>query len=688
MIQTAPTVKNLLALLVCLPIFFGNVVLGQADPCNASNTYTDCNAPTSASMSNTWYSGSGASSSPACAGVNSSGEYWVKYTAGSTYDMIRIGASTNNGGSWIDDPAFEIYTETSSGNCSPTQPTLSLDTCVNEFAGSTEEDFYLTITSGTTYYIRFFNADGPITGGGNGDGFEYCISEHLPGDFACNAIEIGSMPFSYTGNTSGYTNHAESPEFNPGGVTIGCSGKDYSFSEAPDVFFSYNSPGNEWLRVNLSGTTPSLYSELSILKGITNPCSDTVLGNLQYASQVSEASILYECYNPPTSTFGGGFVAPAGVDSATCRVIYLDSAAEYLFRMDADNEGDTTPFTIDLESYTPANGDACNNAIPLSDNVPQDASNENCNYSWGPDDPDPVDLCAGTIENTVWMSFTSDGSGADITINLSNIVCDNADVVATGPPWGWYNYASSWQFGVVTGNCGGPYTPVLCESGGTGSYNTTFTPAPNTTYYLIMDGNGGSECSWIITVSGGVTNILPAELLYFSAMKANDDALIKWEARHEESTSHYELEHSTDGKEYTVIQTRETKGAQEEPAAYAYRHRNPSSEINYYRIKQVDWDGQITYTPVRLVKMPEGPGSIEIFPNPASEQLNVVYLNSDAGDQPVKLISSAGITVWQSSNNFSAHGSLQIPVSTFSPGIYFLEVHKPGGVERQQVIIQ
>lgn len=682
----SPLMKHfLLAILLGV---FSLSAFGQtgSNPCNASSTYTACSSPTSTTMLNSWYSGSGASTYPSCGVNTTSGQYWVKYTATATYDFIRIGAARpGSGGSRIDNPAFEVYTMTAAGSCPSTQPTLSLVSCVNDNTGTTSEYYYMTVTSGTTYYIRFFDGDGSISGGGSGGNFQYCITESKPGDFVCNAMSIGSLPFNYSGNTTGYSNYAQSPLFSPN-IYLGCSGKDWAISQGPDMFFSYNSPGNEWIRVNLSGTSTSIYAELSILKTSVSVCAQSVLGNTQYASLGTGYGFMLRCYDPPTSTFGGGFMAPSGVDSSICRVIYIDSAGTYFFRMDADLSSNTTPFTIDIESYTPSNGDACTNAVVLSDNVTRSCSNENCNYSWGPDDPDPADLCAGTIENTMWMKFTSDGTGGAISISLFNIACDNADVVATGPPWGWYNYADAWQFGVVTGPCGGPYTSVGCQSGSASVFNTSFTPTPNTTYYLVMDGNGGAECAWDINVSG--ITLLPSEMLYFSAVPDHADALLTWEAIHEENTSHYELEYSTNGRDYLILDQWTAQGAIESPSKYSYLHHNPTSELNYYRLKQVDFNGDWVYSPVRMVRFSAMDGAVEIFPVPASDQLSVVYRPSKKGNQTVRLITTSGFTVWQTITDFSASNILRIPVSMLSPGLYFVEVQKADGVYRQQVVIQ
>ena len=182
--------------------------------------------------------------------------------------------------------------------------------------------------------------------------------------------------------------------------------------------------------------------------------------------------------------------------------------------------------------------------------------------------------------------------------------------------------------------------------------------------------------------------LLPAEMLYFSAVPDSTDALLTWEAMHEENTSYYELEYSTDGKNYVIIDQWKAQGAIDNPSKYSYLHHNPTSDINYYRLKQIDFNGDWVYSPVRIVKFTAKNGAIEVFPVPASDLLSVVYRPSQKGNQTVRLISSSGLTIWQTVTDFSASNILRIPVGRFSPGLYFVEVEKGDGVYRQQVVIQ
>ncbi|MDP2386059.1 MAG: gliding motility-associated C-terminal domain-containing protein [Bacteroidota bacterium] len=129
----------------------------------------------------------------------------------------------------------------------------------------------------------------------------------------------------------------------------------------------------------------------------------------------------------------------------------------------------------------PANN-ACTTATAIVANTPLVGTNV-C-ASTGADDPTIGQICALTIENTVWYAFTPVQTGSYTTI-ISGYSCSS---VETGL-----------QVGIVTGACPGPYTAVNCTSGD-GPGNVTFTATAGTTYYIVIDGNAGAQCNWTLNI--------------------------------------------------------------------------------------------------------------------------------------------------------------------------------------------
>lgn len=99
------------------------------------------------------------------------------------------------------------------------------------------------------------------------------------------------------------------------------------------------------------------------------------------------------------------------------------------------------------------------------------------------DDPTNTQICATTIENTVWYVFTPTSTG-QYQVEFSNYSCSSG---------------SGLQMGVLTGPCGGPYTSLTCATGDPGG-PMNFTGTAGTTYYIVVDGVAGAECTFTFEV--------------------------------------------------------------------------------------------------------------------------------------------------------------------------------------------
>lgn len=100
------------------------------------------------------------------------------------------------------------------------------------------------------------------------------------------------------------------------------------------------------------------------------------------------------------------------------------------------------------------------------------------------------------------------------------------------------------------------------------------------------------------------STILPVELLYFNAnLYAENNVLISWKTITETNKVTFAVEHSADGVHFNEIYSLENLGSTVLPQTYSYHHLNPVKGNNYYRLKQIDFDGKITYTEIKLVNI-------------------------------------------------------------------------------------
>ena len=123
----------------------------------------------------------------------------------------------------------------------------------------------------------------------------------------------------------------------------------------------------------------------------------------------------------------------------------------------------------------------------------------------------------------------------------------------------------------------------------------------------------------IVTTGSERTITLPIELLAFTAELKESNVRLEWITASEYDNDFFEIQHSLDGVEFTTVGEVEGAGYSEEILNYDFVHSLPTPGLNYYRLKQVDYDGDFEFTPVVTINyQPENTVfDANIFPNPA-----------------------------------------------------------------------
>ncbi len=158
---------------------------------------------------------------------------------------------------------------------------------------------------------------------------------------------------------------------------------------------------------------------------------------------------------------------------------------------------------------------------------------------------------------------------------------------------------------------------------------------------------------------------LPVELSFFTGSQQENVVRMDWETYSEINNSHFEIYHATDGRNWNLIGTVEGNGTRNVPGSYHFAHRNPVMGANYYRLKQVDYDGAFEYFRPVLVFFDGTTGKLSVYPNPASGE----YLYFDRLVQQVTVFDTRGMKIGQYSE------ISQINISGWQSGVYHLVFH-------------
>ncbi len=168
----------------------------------------------------------------------------------------------------------------------------------------------------------------------------------------------------------------------------------------------------------------------------------------------------------------------------------------------------------------------------------------------------------------------------------------------------------------------------------------------------------------------GSCTLLPVELLYFNVTTSNSFSNLRWSTLSETNNSHFEIEHKTSNSIFRKIGEVAGNGTTLDWNDYSFTH-SPSPGINYYRLKQVDFDGTYSYSEV--ISMDNSSKSkLSLYPTVVTERLTITNLEND-GIQQVNFFDISGKKV-KEFNLEPGQFNYDFDVSSLPSGHYFLNL--------------
>ena len=107
-----------------------------------------------------------------------------------------------------------------------------------------------------------------------------------------------------------------------------------------------------------------------------------------------------------------------------------------------------------------------------------------------------------------------------------------------------------------------------------------------------------------------------------TAKLKNKETKITWTVATQLNNEQYIIEHSKDGRIFSPIGEIAGDGTSNETKHYEYIHSSPSIGMNYYRIKQADYDGKYSFSDIASVRH-DGDNNIKTYPNPTTSEVTI-----------------------------------------------------------------
>jgi len=407
---------------------------------------------------------------------------------------------------------------------------------------------------------------------------------------------LGGSP-SATAISNGNCLNSQSLSFSDGGFIGGCNG-----GSNPYNLYQFTAPAGcvDFDITNITGNGLNTSWQYRIF---TTACALTSAGCIENVDN------------------GTGFTITADNVSGTYQ---LTAGTTYYLQLMGDVSG--TNYTICMSNNVEASND-CAGALGLGTaNTTYYNGSAGCAFSGtqtgGTGDPTAATMCAGSLENTQWVNFSPLAGTTSFQVVGTGISCSGG--------------ACAYQFGIFSSPTAcGTLTPEGCVSNGLGCGPgpdpNAANPAPAGTtatytmawsgvsatgftgtisiasgsftgaeeFYLVMDGNAGSSCTY--TLQGINVVPLPIHLVYFRAKQLNNANILQFEVASQIDNDYFTIERSIDGTHWDVVTTIDGAGDSQEQTRYAFTDMSFSRAINYYRLKQTDFNGDFKYSEILSV---------------------------------------------------------------------------------------
>ncbi|MFC5271139.1 GEVED domain-containing protein [Adhaeribacter terreus] len=176
--------------------------------------------------------------------------------------------------------------------------------------------------------------------------------------------------------------------------------------------------------------------------------------------------------------------------------------------------------------------------------------------------------------------------------------------------------------------------------------------------------------------AGDINNPLPVELVAFNAIKKGNDAFLTWTTASEYNSKGFDIEVSTNSHDFRKIGFAESRNGNTLQQYTFTDIEKGKNGTRYYRLKQTDFDGAVSYSPIKAVAFNTVATQVNVYPNPFSADLNVTVESAIAAEIPVVITDLTGKTVWEKAVKVEKGANLLKldPANNLPSGVYLLQM--------------
>ncbi len=510
-------------------------------------------------------------------------------------------------------------------------------------------DLALSSNSGTTRNLSIINSS-TLNAGGNVSISKTVTNANLSlsvlntGTFTCNNLTI-------TGTTSGAENAQFLNKFNTTSVTINGNlilnaGAKLDLTNTGNygIIHLKGNYTNNGLEADLKQTNSIIHFDGTTNQSISTNGFNEIFGNVVVNKSGGSLTLNNNSEIENDCNYTSGIVN----STSSALLIFHDNATASNASATSHTSGPVRKIGNDAFTYPIGKN---NNYAPASISAPT-LSSDHFTAEYFGTDPQPSydrslkDIALNNISACEYWIIDRTNGTSDVTVDLS------------------WNTPRSCGVGSLTDLRVARWDGTMWKDHGNGG--TT----GNTTTGTIVTSAVVTSFSPFTLASTSLLNPLPIELLSFTATPNNKNVDLFWQTSTEINNDFFTIERSKDGELFVPIKTADGAGNSYTMINYYDQDTEPQDGINYYRLKQTDFDGNFTYSNIVSVNFNSNSNIVEsIFPNPAQNEITIALNKNQTCT--VSIYNMLGERVFQQQFN---ENNIHINIQDIASGVYSISI--------------
>lgn len=189
-----------------------------------------------------------------------------------------------------------------------------------------------------------------------------------------------------------------------------------------------------------------------------------------------------------------------------------------------------------------------------------------------------------------------------------------------------------------------------------------------------------------------VTMPLPVSDLLFEAILNKNKVDLSWQTSSEINNSHFDIERSVNLTNWEKLGEINGSGNSSTTIHYYDNDLSPLKGTSYYRVKQIDFDGQFTYSNMDIIKNNQTNNvNFEVYPNPTNNE-NITILLSEFTNKELNILVTNALGQQFHNENYiskNTNEALQLEIQNkLASGVYLVTIKTKSNSYTKRLIIK